>query len=70
MSQVFRVTGLNRAACPHPSKLGWTTKRKAKRWLRRSSGLRLDDLQIYRCICGLFHFGHKPGRKAARQDAA
>lgn len=52
---------VDRSCCPHPEKLGFYSKRHAKRFLRRSHHRR-DEMRVYRCACSLFHLAHKTPR--------
>lgn len=48
--------------CPHPGKHTFETKAQAKRAIRKWPGIKnRDSLHAYKCGCGCFHVGHKPG---------
>lgn len=50
-------------ACPHPWKKAYPSKRRAKRALTRLLHIRRGSIHAYRCTCGLWHLGHKPGSR-------
>lgn len=53
--------------CPHPTKEAYATKARAKLSIRRMTGVEgRETLQAYRCPCGAFHLGHKPGSRKNR----
>ena len=53
--------------CPHPSKACYASKKRAKLSLKRMTGVvGHETLRPYRCVCGTWHLGHKPGSRKAR----
>lgn len=57
---------LAKGRCPTPGKRGYGSKGRAKIALRRFPSDNRDALHAYRCGCGLFHIGHKPGSRKNR----
>lgn len=55
------------AECPNPHKRGFLSKRSAKKAIttQRSFANR-DDAHPYKCVCGMWHVGHKLGSKGKR----
>jgi hypothetical protein len=53
--------GVEVSLCPHPEKLWYSTKARAKLGLRRSSMQNRAHVHVYRCECGGWHLGHKLG---------
>jgi hypothetical protein len=47
--------------CPTPLKRWYHNKAAAKRAHRRIPSQSRDAMHAYRCRCGGFHIGHKPG---------
>jgi hypothetical protein len=61
------VHALKTGPCPTPSKLGFSSKAQAKAGKKKMRGAtNLDDIKPYRCDCGQYHLGHKPGSLAKR----
>lgn len=56
--------------CPHPAKRGYSTKKIAKRVLRKQGGIAGDDLHVYLCRCGRYHVGHRLPLNASPADWA
>lgn len=57
--------------CPHPAKQAYATKARAKLSLKRMTRVGgRETLQAYRCPCGAFHLGHKPGSRKSRYRPA
>ena len=54
-------------ACPHPWKAVYSSKRLAKRAVSRLLYIRRGSMHPYRCECGLWHLGHKPGSRKNRE---
>lgn len=64
-----RQTGpaLRTAVCPHPEKACYASKARAKTSLKRMTGVvGHETLRPYRCECGTWHLGHKPGSRKQR----
>lgn len=54
------------SACPTPGKRGYGTKARAKKMLRTIPSTNRDSIHAYRCECGVWHLGHKPGSRKSR----
>lgn len=55
---------IDQSQCPRPDKIAFTTRQKAKQWLKRirpSHEVKVDTsgTTSYRCQCGLFHVGRR-----------
>lgn len=62
---------LRGAGCPHPEKLAFATKARAKLSVKRMTRVSgRETLRPYRCECGAFHLGHTPGSRKNRPRPA